>query len=81
MVTRVIYVKLSFVENAKKKVKNRHTWLTIPAKCVHQISETNILVYCTDFVLYEKIRKHKVCYTLLKYADFDNFQNVEKMGI
>ena len=55
MVTKVIYVKLSFAENAKKKVKNRHTWLTIPSKCVHQISKTNILVYCTDFALYERI--------------------------
>ena len=63
MVTRVIGVKLSFAENAKKKVKNRHTWLIIPSKCVHQISETNILVYCTNFALYERIRKHKVYYT------------------
>ena len=63
MVTRVIGVKLSFVESAKKKVKNRHTWLIIPSKCVHQISETNILVYCTNFAPYERIRKHKVYYT------------------
>ena len=63
MVTRVIDVKLNFVENAKKKVKNRHTWLIIPSKCVHQISETNILVYCTNFALFERIRKHKVFYT------------------
>ena len=48
-------------ENAKKKVKNRHTWLTIPSKFVHQISKTNIHVYCTDFALYERIRKYKVC--------------------
>ena len=63
MVTRVIGVKLSFVENPKKKVKNRHIWLIIPSKCVHQISKTNIIVYCTNFALYERIRKHKVYYT------------------
>ena len=58
IVTRVIDVKLSLVENAKIKVKHMHTWLIIPSKCVHQISETNVLVYCTDFNLLEKIRKH-----------------------
>ena len=26
-------------------MKNRHTWLAIPSECVHQISETNILIY------------------------------------
>ena len=64
MVTRFIDVKLSFVENAKKKVKNRQTWLIIPSKCVHQISETNILVYCTNFALYYTHEYHvtvKIC--------------------
>ena len=56
----VIDIKLSFVENAKKKVINRRTSLTIPSKCVHQISEANKLVYCTDFALYERIGKHKL---------------------
>ena len=51
MATRVTDVKLSFVENAKKKVKNWHTWLTIPSKSVHRISETNILVKYTNFAL------------------------------
>ena len=56
MVTSVIDFKLRFVENAKKKVKKG----TIPSKYVHQISETNIPVYCTKFAVYERIGKHKV---------------------
>ena len=56
MATRAIEVKLCFVENAKKKVKNRPFWQIIPSKCVHQISETNILVYFTNFVLFERIK-------------------------
>ena len=63
MGARVIDVKWSFVENTKKKVKNWHTQLTIPSKCFYQISEINILVYCTNCALYERIRKHKVYYT------------------
>ena len=54
---------LGFVEKAKKKVKKRHTLLIVPSKCGHQISETNILVYCTNFALYERIGNHKVYYT------------------
>ena len=57
-----IGVKLSFLENAKKKVTKMHTWLIIPSKCVHQISVTNILVYCTNFALYEGIGKNKLYY-------------------
>ena len=55
MVTSVIDVKLSFVESAKKKSEKMHTWLPIPSKYVHQISEINILVYWTN----EIIRKRK----------------------
>ena len=51
MVTSVIGVKLSFVENAKKKVKNRHTWLIIPSKCVHQFLKLTYL-YTVPTLLY-----------------------------
>ena len=57
---QVINVELSFEQNAKEKSENRHTWLTIPSKYVYQISEINILVCCTNFALYERIRKHKL---------------------